>query len=212
MAQMPIAHCKLHSKQGRAVTGGWHSLVRLLFGGRAVSESEATRVCIEASPEMVWRGILFYEEVPERAPLLLRALRLRPLGTKGDKSAVGASILCRYTHGTLMKQITTLKEPYLMRFAVMEQHLGMEDFVAVQSGSYRIRRLGANSEIALTTSYQAYLRPRWFWRRMERLGIRQLHSHILSGMREMILAEIAIADAVSGECAVLEGSCRGEES
>ena len=185
----------------------WCRLVNLFFGGEPVNEAAGTRVSIKAVPELIWRRILFYEEAPGRSPLLLQALFLCPVGTEGDKSEVGARILCRYKHGNLVKRITAFEMPYLIRFDVMEQHLGIECCAGAQSGSYRIRRCGLGSEVILTTNYRTCLHPRWLWRPMEKLAIHQLHTHILNGMRKIGAQEDARAGTVTTGCA-----CQGEEA
>ena len=182
-------------------------LASLLFGGRASYEFVATRVHIEASPESIWRDIAFYEEVPGKPPILL-ACFLLPLGTEGEKSRQGALIVCRYRQGSLVKRITALDKPYLIRFDVLDQHLGIEHCAIARSGSYSIRRAAAGSEVVLTTSYRGFLHPRWFWRPLERLGLHQLHSHILNGMRKMISAEHPLA----GEQLAAGCICRKEQS
>jgi len=165
----------------------WFSLLGTLFGGIATNESIATRVHIDATAEAIWRRILFYEDIPGSPPLLL-ALMLSPIGTRGDKSQAGATILCRYRQGTLVKRITVVEQPHSACFDVTEQRLGIENCAVAQSGSYSIRRAAAGSEIVLTTNYAAFLHPRWLWRPVEKLALHQLHCHILDGIRKMVAA------------------------
>jgi len=165
----------------------WSRLLSLLFGGIATKESVATLVHIDASPEAIWREILFYEEVPSRPPLLLAAM-LSPIGTRGDKSQVGANIECRYQQGRLTKRITIVEQPHSICFDVSEQNLGIEDCAIAQSGSYRISRSDSGSEVMLTTNYIAFLYPRWLWSFVEWIALHQLHSHILEGVRKMVAA------------------------
>lgn len=181
-------------------------LARFLFGGGAIHESIATRVHIDAAPESVWSGIAFYEEVPGKPPALLASI-LFPLGTEGEKSEVGARVLCRYRQGNLVKEITAVEIPCIIRFDVMEQHLGIEGCAIAQSGSYRILCQGAGSEVVLTTNYRAFLHPRWVWRLVEKRALHQLHGHILNGMSTMV----AVGDRPPMR--VTTGRvCRGEEA
>jgi hypothetical protein len=130
--------------------------------------------------------MLMYEEVEVRPSLILRALLPIPMGTQGDKSRVGAAIQCSYREGDLMKQITVVNPPNLLKFDVVKQRLGFEGCVTALGGSYRITPRGEQTEIMLTTDYDAYLRPRALWRPLERFVAHLFHRHILGGMRDAL--------------------------
>jgi hypothetical protein len=133
---------------------------------------------------MVWQQILTYEDVPAPPPLLLRVLLPHPVRTEGDKSCIGASIQCIYKGGDMVKRMTVVEPPHLMQFEVTQQHLGIEGCVETFGGSYEIRSCdGDQTEVVLTTNYRGHLRPRYFWRPLERFLAHQLHRQILDGMR-----------------------------
>jgi len=165
-----------------------HRLVSRIFGGKPLCESVATHVHMAFHPEALWRCIQFYEEVPGRPPLLLRALIPAPVRSHGDKTAAGSKVLCLYDSGMLVKRITTLEKPHLIEFELLEQSLGIERCVVAEGGSYKIHWNGHDSTVVLTTNYLAYLRPRWLWAPLERLVVHQLHKHILGGMRKTLAA------------------------
>lgn len=82
---------------GRAVSR--YRLVSRLFARGPVKETVATRICFDVRSEDVWSHLLFYEEVPGRAPFPLRALLPRPVRTEGVKTRVGATVRCAYSGG-----------------------------------------------------------------------------------------------------------------
>jgi hypothetical protein len=170
---------------------GRYRLVRSLFARQATEDSVATQVRFRASAEAVWKRLMFFEEVPGRPPFMLRLLLPHPVRSEGDKSAVGAVVQCAYSGGDLVKRITAVEPPFLLRFEVVEQRLGMEGCVLTLGGSYRIRRDGDGSEVVLTTNYRAYLRPRPLWRPLEKILAGQLHRHILNEMRATLCHPIA---------------------
>jgi hypothetical protein len=129
--------------------------------------------------------MLMYEEV-DRPPLLLRLLLPQPLSTQGDKSRLGAAILCAYREGDLTKRITAVDRPHLLEFEVVSQCLGIEGCVTARGGAYQIEPRGANCRIALVTNYYARLRPRVLWRPVERWIAHRFHHHILAGMRQSL--------------------------
>ncbi len=167
---------------------GRYQLLNYLFAGKPESEAVATRVHFDASPETVWNRILFYEEVPARAPLLLRTLLPRPVRTEGNKTDVGATVRCVYRAGEVVKRITAVEPPHLIEFEVIEQRLGIETCARTLGGSYQLLPCGAGTDVELVTNYRAYLRPRPIWRPLETLLVRQLHRHILQGIGAAIPA------------------------
>jgi hypothetical protein len=161
----------------------WLSRLGALFARNASVDTVSTRASIDAAPEEVWRRIMFYEEVPSPPPLLLRLLLPVPLRTSKTGLCIGAVVQCSYSGGgRLMKRITEVQPPTLVRFEVVEQQLGIERCFTTLAGSYEIARTDGGSEVALTTRYAGHLRPRWLWRTPERVLAHQLHRHILGGM------------------------------
>ncbi|HYA96452.1 MAG TPA: hypothetical protein VEH49_00030 [Methylomirabilota bacterium] len=174
--------------------------VSRVFGRRAVSESVATRMQFGAGPEAVWNELMFYEDVPGRPSLLLRAALPRPISTKGTKNGAGALVSCDYGEGSLTKRITAFEPPRLMGFAVIDQRLGIEACCTLVNGSYEFRPRGSGTEAVLTTNYLAHLHPRLLWRPLERWMAGQLHRHILRGMRAA-LAQASPVKAAPGAAA-----------
>jgi hypothetical protein len=164
------------------------SRVGLLFPINARSEAVETALYLNATPEEVWQGILFYEEVPRRPLWFLRIFLPRPIRTDGEKTRVGAIVRCTYDGGHLLKRITAVEPAHLMRFDVLEQRLGVEDCVSMSQGSYEIRATRDGSEVVLTTYYRSRLRPRRLWRPLERCLAHRLHHHILDGIRATLPA------------------------
>jgi hypothetical protein len=139
-----------------------------------------------ASPEAVWRGLMFYEQIDQRPPWYLRLLLPVPIRTEGRKSIVGDEALCLYVGGHLVKRVTRL-EPYrLYGFAVIEQNLDVGGIV-LSHGEYALRALpDGGTEVGIVTHYTSPRRPRWLWRPIEALVCHAFHHHILRAMRHAI--------------------------
>ncbi len=182
--EISVPSADLTAPRPKPITQGLLSLVGRLFPRNPATEAVATSVHFHASPETVWQGMLSYEEVPVRPPFLLRVLLPNPVRTEGDKTSVGADVQCRYKGGDMVKRITVVEPPHLMQFEVTQQHLGIEGCVTTLGGSYELRSCGGDqTEVVLTTNYRGHLRPRYFWRPLERFLAHALHRHILDGMR-----------------------------
>ena len=172
---------------------GWYWLASRLCARNPVNETVVTQVHVNASPEAVWNHILFYEEIPARAPFLLRSLLPHPLRTEGDKTCVGATVRCTYQGGDLVKRITAVEPSRYLQFEVIEQQLGIESCALTLGGSYQIHPSGSASDVKLITNYLAFLHPRFLWRPLEALLVKQLHRHILRSVRADLLAGNAAA-------------------
>jgi hypothetical protein len=157
-----------------------------MFGRSGVEEAVATQVRLSATPEEIWHQIMFYEDVSETPVFLLRALLPYPVGAEGDKTRPGATVHCVYRIGHITKRIKATDRPHLLEFEVIQQCLGIESCLVTREGSYRISANGDSSCVVLITEYEAYLRPRFFWRRLEARLIGQLHLHILGGITTAI--------------------------
>ena len=154
-----------------------------LFPRNMIVDRVDTTVHFDATPDAVWQGMLFYEEVPRRPMPLLRLFLPAPIRTQGEKTRVGATIECTYEGGYLEKRITAAEPAHFVRFDVLIQELGIEDSISMLGGSYRISPEGGGAEVVLTTLYHGHLRPRWLWRPWEQFLAHRLHRHILDGMR-----------------------------
>ena len=178
---------------------GWSRLVSSLVGREAVNEAVATRVRFDGRPEEVWAHIMFYEEVPGRPAFLLRTLLPYPVRAEGDKTHVGETVRCAYRGGDLAKRITASEPPHLLRFEVIEQRLGIERCILTLGGSYHIQASADASEVVLITDYQAFLRPRYLWRPLEALLVKQLHLHILRGITAAVARRKPAVDPAVAE-------------
>jgi hypothetical protein len=160
----------------------WWGMLNWLLEDEGVEEVVETRVHFDASPETVWSEVMFFEEVEAAPPLLLRAVMPYPVRTDGGKAKAGAEVHCIYEGGEMTKRMTRTEAPRLIEFEVLEQRLGIESCVVALGGSYVMTAQGGGTDVVLTTRYRACLRPRFFWRVVERVVAGQLHSHVLNGM------------------------------
>ena len=157
-------------------------LLGRLFPPSVAIDVVTTTATFDAPPDDVWERMMFYEEVPHRPSLLLRTFLPTPVRTQGGSKEAGSVVACTYSRGGLTKRITVLDRPRLVRFEVLDQHLGIERCMTTVEGSYEFRAEGRGTEVALTTQYRGHLRPRWLWQPLERLLAHRLHRHILDGM------------------------------
>ena len=152
-----------------------------------MAERVVTQMTFDATPEEVWRGLVFYEQLRVRPPAHLRWLLPVPIGTEGSASAVGDLAKCVYERGHLVKRITRLERPGVYEFEVAEQSLSFGAGLQLRGGRYALRELpDGRTEVGLETGYLSTRWPRWLWRPLERLVCHWFHRYLLAAMRRTI--------------------------
>ena len=146
-----------------------------------------TRMKFATSSEQVWDGLMFYEQIEERPPLLLRLLLPLPIATESSKSKLGDNVRCSYKGGHLLKCITHIDVGRHYAFDVVEQNLAVGGGLKLSGGCYTLRELSnGGTEVAVTTRYVSLSRPRWFWNAIEAGVCHLFHRHLLSAMRRKL--------------------------
>ena len=149
----------------------------------------ATTMVFEAARARVWDRLMFYEQIDERPPLLLRMLLPVPIETTGRKSQVGDEVRCRYEGGYLIKRVTQIEPGERYAFEIIEQALVVGRGMTLSGGEYTLRELASErAEIRIATRYLSPRRPRWLWSPIERAVCHSFHRHILRAMRRGVEA------------------------
>jgi len=142
-----------------------------------------TRMDFAATPEQMWRGLIFYEQI-DTPPLLLRLLLPLPIRVDGSKAAVGDEATCLYEGGYLRKRVTHVDPGRYYGFEIVEQNLLIGGGLMLSGGSYTLHELaGRRTEVAVTTRYVSCNRPAWLWKPIEATVCHLFHRHLLSAMR-----------------------------
>lgn len=150
-----------------------------------VVESIVTSMEIPAPVGRTWNALMFYEQVRNRPPWLLRYALPRPLYTFGSVEHSGDVRTCVYTKGHLAKRVTRRVPNELLAFDVIEQDRIETDSVILTGGSFAFIPLGPDrTRVDLTTRYQPKLGPRWIWRPFERLAVHTMHGYVLDDMKQ----------------------------
>lgn len=141
------------------------------------------------SPERTWSALIYYEQITEPSPVLLRLFLPQPIRTEGKKGTVGDESRCVYANGHLIKRVTRLETARHYGFEVIEQDLTLGGGIRLLGGSYTLRGIGpCHTEVALETRYVSPRRPRWLSRSIEAVICHAFHRHLLRAMRRKTVA------------------------
>lgn len=149
--------------------------------------SVVTRAIFAASPDQVWKVLMFYEEVGQPPPLHLRLLLPVPIRTEGRISEVGDEMTCVYEGGHLRKRTTRIAFGDHYEFEVTEQALSFGGGIRLSEGCFALRVLpDGRTEVSLETRYRSGRSPRWLWKLPERMVCHAFHRHLMGSMRRRI--------------------------
>lgn len=143
-----------------------------------------TRQTLSMAPSRIWNGLVFYENIPDPPPLLLRLLLPVPMGTEGRITTVGDTVTCRYREGYLLKRLTKLTRNSLYEFEVVDQSFSSRLKVWFAGGCYSLCELSnGRTEVVVETRYESARTPRWFWKPMEKMVCHSFHRYLLKSIR-----------------------------
>ena len=150
---------------------------------REHSASVTTYQDFFAPTDAVWEALMFYEEIAEDRPFLLRRFLPTPIGSQGCKSTIGGEVKCRYVGGHLLKRATRIVRRQNYAFEVVEQNLALGG-IRLLGGDYTLRMMAKDrTRVALATHYASPNYPRWLFGRLEAAVCHSFHHYILTAMR-----------------------------
>lgn len=144
-----------------------------------------TRI-VPHTPDDTWERLRFYDNINTPPPPLFTLGFPRPVSTEGSFTNVGDTQVCRYDHGFIVKELESSEPGRLLRFRVLEQHVGFERSLRLVAGSFELDGMPSDAppsqtRLTLTTEYEVRLFPRFAWAPIERLYIHTLHDYIMDG-------------------------------
>jgi hypothetical protein len=152
---------------------------------RAAEHSASITTCQDffAGASAVWDALMFYEEISEDRPFILRRFLPAPIGTQGCKFEVGSDVKCQYVGGHLVKRVTHIIRERSYAFEIVEQNLALGQ-IRLLGGDYTLHILSEDcTRVALATRYASPNCPRWLFARLEAAVCHSFHHYILSAMR-----------------------------
>jgi hypothetical protein len=105
---------------------------------REYSASVTTCQDFFAAADAVWDALMFYEEIAEDRPFLLRFLLPTPIGSQGCKSTIGEEVKCQYVGGHLVKRVTHIIREHSYGFEIVQQNVALRG-IRLLGGHYNLR-------------------------------------------------------------------------
>ena len=153
-----------------------------------------TVVEIAAPPEVVWRHVVTFPELPPPTELLFRVGVAAPTRARIDGTGVGAIRYCDFTTGSFVEPITAWQENRLLAFDITAQappmtewspyrkvnppHLG--GYFAATHGEFRLTPLpGGRTRLEGRTEYVVDMFPQAYWTLPAGRIVAAIHGRVL---------------------------------
>jgi hypothetical protein len=160
----------------------------LIFAGEKIetpmlkfprTEVIQTAVNVNGSPEQVWREILSIDNIKASKPFLMYVGLPIPQRCTIQGRGVGAKRICYFNVGYIEEMVTAWNPPYYIGLSIDRTHMPGRHWLGFESADYSLEWLGDRTRLTRRTTVFSYLRPAWYWRSFERLGVEAEHSYIL---------------------------------
>lgn len=169
-------------------------------GARDAASPLATSIDIAASPEVVWRHVVSFSELPAPAHWIFKLGFAYPTRATIAGRGVGAVRHCEFTTGPFVEPITVWDEPRLLKFSVSSQPAPMTEsswypdikpphldgFLVSEAGQFELAPLpGGGTRLTGTTWYRHEIRPSWYWRPWSNFIIHRIHERVLAHIKTL---------------------------
>jgi uncharacterized membrane protein YhaH (DUF805 family) len=153
-----------------------------------------TSVIINAPPELVWKHVVTFSELPPPTELVFRSGIAYPIRARIWGTGVGAVRHCEFSTGPFVEPITLWDEPHRLAFDVTDQPPPMRElspyhalhpphldgFFLSRRGQFLLTPLpGGRTRLDGTTWYEQQLWPASYWRNWSDWLVHTIHQRVL---------------------------------
>jgi len=158
-----------------------------------------TAVDVQASPEVVWKQLVAFSEIPPPKEGLFRSGIAFPIRAEIQGTGVGAERHCVFSTGAFIEPIEVWDEPRRLKFSVTSNPPPMEEwtpysritplhlnnFLVSNGGQFLLTPLSnGGTRLEGTTWYRHSLWPAAYWRLWSDAIIHRIHLRVLQHIRE----------------------------
>lgn len=191
----------VHSRWGRGMEAAQLFLLVALLPFLAAMERPhaplrevVTTVEIDAPPEVVWRHVVEFSELPPPDDWLFRTGIAYPVRARIEGRGVGAVRHCEFSTGAFVEPITRWDEPERLAFDVVAQPPTMQEWSPYRNlrpahltetlhserGEFRLlRRADGGTRLEGSTWYRLDMAPQLYWTLWSDAVIHRIHGRVL---------------------------------
>lgn len=161
--------------------------IELRAGDRVRVEAVESTIRVAAPPDAVWAALEEIDAVHGPKPLLLRIGLPVPLRCEMEGDGVGARRTCFFDRGRIDEVVTVWDPPRRMELEITHWTLPGRHWLGYLDASYELREAAPGiTEVTRVTTISSNLRPSWYWRPLEHVGVRSEHEYLLRHVKRSI--------------------------
>lgn len=146
------------------------------------TEIVETAIQINAPAERVWRSILSIDSVQGSKPILMYIGLPIPQRCTLQGQGVGAKRTCYFNAGYIQETVVAWNPPYYLGLTIDRTHMPGRHWLGFEGAEYRLASRGPATMLTRRTTFFSHLRPAWYWRPLERIGVESEHNYILQDL------------------------------
>jgi hypothetical protein len=148
------------------------------------TEMIQTTVEVNETPQQVWGRILQIDGIQASKPILMYVGLPIPERCTMQGQGIGAKRTCYFNVGYIEETVTGWDPPYYLGLSIDRTHMPGRHWLGFENAEYRLQADRSRTFLSRTTTISSHLRPAWYWRGFERLGVESEHDYIL---RDVVL-------------------------
>jgi hypothetical protein len=146
-------------------------------------ETVTSTVALDANSEQVWDMLLVVDALSGEKPFLLRIGLPLPERCTLDGVGIGATRTCHFHSGVIEERVTRWEPAHRLDLQVVRATLPGRHWLKFERASFVLDVLSPNkTRVTRTTTISSKLRPAWYWRYFEAMGIGAEHDYLLRSL------------------------------
>lgn len=159
------------------------------------SASRVTAIEVDAPPNVVWKYVVAFPQIPEFAegeerPPTFRLGYPQPVRCDIDGEGVGAMRHCIFTRGQFDEPVEVWIPGRELTFGVASQPKRLDPVISVHRGQFLLDDLeNGRTRITGTTWFTSHMAPEWYWENWCDWLLRDIHDRVLLHVKKLAEAE-----------------------
>jgi hypothetical protein len=146
-------------------------------------ESIVSTYSVSASPEVAWDAIVRVEHIAGEKPFLLQIGLPVPTYCTLEGSGVGAKRVCHFDSGEIEEEVTEWDPPHNISVKMTRVNMPGRHWLRFENAAYHFESMSpGQTAITRTTTIASRLRPAWYWKNFEEIGVETEHRYLFDSL------------------------------
>lgn len=157
---------------------------RQLLENNPSFEEVQTEMILPYTPTTVYDAIKEFDTLDTKKSWLMKLDLPVPQKCILENESVGSKRICYFEGGKIIQEIKEMERGKIMRMDVIDYQLTGRKWLGFTEAVYAFDSLkNGGTRISRISVYSSQLKPRWYWRNLEKMGIEQEHDYVFRQLR-----------------------------